>query len=53
MDFEKAFKELIEMGKKQIKRNEEICKILDRDLEKLDKMNKKCDEIQANLKQVK
>lgn len=53
MDFEKAFKELFEMGKKQIKRNEEICKILDRDLEKLDRCIKNCDDIQENLKQVK
>jgi hypothetical protein len=53
MDFEKAFKELFEKGRKQIKRNEEICKILDRDLEKLDRMNKNCDDIMDNLKQVK
>ncbi|UZW14343.1 hypothetical protein OSC52_00280 [Clostridium pasteurianum] len=53
MDFEKAFKELIEKGKKQIKRNEEICKILDRDLEKLEEMNKNYDDIIDNLKQVK
>lgn len=53
MDFNKALKNLIEMGKRQIKINDDIIEILNRDLKTLDKMQQKCDEIQENLKQGK